>query len=81
MTDVRLERLTENSRRSSCPYKGDSNFYDAEIGDVTVDNVAWTYTLPRPESTPIAGLICFFNEQVDIDIDGERQPRPQTHLT
>ena len=26
----------------------------------------------------IAGRICFFNERVDIDVDGVRQDRPRT---
>lgn len=80
MTDVRLDLLIENSRRSSCPYKGDSAFFDARVNSETIADIAWTYVLPRPESTPIAGLICFFNEIVDIDIDGERQPRPRSHF-
>ncbi len=80
MTDANLRVLVENRRRASCPYKGDSSFFDARIGDDLVSDVAWTYTLTRPESTPIAGLICFYDEKVDIDIDGERQPRPRTHF-
>jgi hypothetical protein len=28
--------------------------------------------------TTVQGLVCFFNEAVDLDIDGERQPRPDT---
>ncbi|MEM7271522.1 MAG: DUF427 domain-containing protein [Actinomycetota bacterium] len=80
MTDVNLELLTRSRRRASCPYKGDADFYSARVGDRTVDDIAWTYVLPRPEVTPIAGLICFYNEIVDIDIDGERQPRPTSHF-
>lgn len=79
-TDVNLRLLVPNARRASCPYKGDSNFFDARIGGSVAKDIAWTYTLPRPESTPIAGLICFYNEKVDIDIDGERQPRPRSHF-
>ena len=64
---------SSNDRRDSCPYKGDAAFFDARIGDSLVSDIAWTYTLPRPEATPIAGLVCFYDEKVDIDIDGERQ--------
>lgn len=51
------------------------------VCDEIVRNVAWTYVLPRPESTPIAGHICFYDEIVDTDIDGHRQPLPQSHFT
>ncbi len=80
MTDVRLDLLTENSHHASCPYKGASVSFDAQVGADVVRDVAWTYVLPRPESTPIAGQICFYNEVVDIDIDGERQSRPRSHF-
>jgi hypothetical protein len=31
--------------------------------------------------TPIAGLIAFLNEKVDIFIDGQPQVRPVTHFS
>ena len=80
MTDVDLDLLVPNDRRSSCPYKGDADFFDGRIGDQVVRDIAWTYVLPRPEATPVAGLICFYNEKVDIDIDGEREIRPRSHF-
>lgn len=80
MTDVKLDLLVQNSRRASCPYKGDADSFDVRVGEDIVRNLAWTYVLPRPESTPIAGLICFFNERVDTDIDGVRQTRPRSHF-
>lgn len=61
MTDINLEALVPNSRRQSCPYKGDSSFFSAQIGPQLVDDIAWTYVLTRPEATPIAGLICFYS--------------------
>ncbi len=80
MTDVNMQLLAQNERRAACPYKGESTFFSARVGDRMVDDIAWTYVLPRPESIPIAGMICFYNEIVDIDVDGERQPRPRTHF-
>ena len=80
MTDVNLDLLISASRKSSCPYKGDARFWSAQIGGRVVDDIAWSYTLPRAESLPVAGMVCFYNEQVDIDIDGERQQRPTSHF-
>lgn len=80
MTDVRLDVLSQNSRHASCPYKGDAAFFDALVDGTIVADIAWTYALPRPESTPVAGQICFYNEIVDLDIDGERQSRPESHF-
>lgn len=80
MTDIDLTVLTENRHTASCPYKGDSVFFDAHIGGDIVDDVAWSYTLPRPESAAVAGLVCFYDEKVDVDIDGVRQQRPVSHF-
>ena len=40
-----------------------------------VENIAWTYeTRSRPRPA-LKGLVCFFDEVVDVEIDGERQER------
>jgi hypothetical protein len=39
------------------------------------------YTFTTGAMIPIAGLVAFLNEKVDIFIDGEPQPRPLTHFT
>ena len=38
----------------------------------------WSYAEPRHEAARIAGYLAFFNERVDIEVDGEPQERPQT---
>jgi uncharacterized protein (DUF427 family) len=40
--------------------------------------VAWYYADPLREAAEIAGRIAFFNERVDIVVDGERLERPVT---
>ena len=42
------------------------------------ENLAWSYPAPLPESQKVAGLIAFYNEKVDILVDGEREERPVT---
>jgi uncharacterized protein (DUF427 family) len=39
---------------------------------------AWSYPDPIPENPKIRGLICFFNEQVDLVVAGVRLERPVT---
>lgn len=79
-TDVRLDLLSPTATQGSCPYKGDANFFSALINDQVHRDIAWTYTLPRPEVMPIAGMVCFYNEAVDLTIDGELQVRPKSHF-
>ena len=41
-------------------------------------DLVWIYRTPLPESQKVAGLACFYNEKVDLYIDGELQDRPRT---
>ena len=45
------------------------------------DDLAWSYRTPLPESQKIAGLVAFYNEKVDIYVDGVRQERPSTKFS
>jgi len=72
--DVRLDLLEPRETTSACPYKGLARYWSAP----GAPDVAWSYPTPLPESQKIAGLVCFYNERVDLIVDGERQARPRT---
>lgn len=76
--DVRMDLLTPTDTESQCPYKGWANYWSVSVGDAQRDDIAWGYRTPLPESAGVAGLVCFYNERVDIEIDGVRVPRPVT---
>lgn len=71
--DVRLDRLQPSETRSTCAYKGHASHL-AHAGT----DVAWTYPEPLFDAPPVAGLIAFYDERVDITVDGERRGRPRT---
>ena len=48
------------------------------VGDELFPDVMWSYPDPIPECPRIAGLVCFFNEKVDLTIDGLTEARPST---
>lgn len=75
--DVRLDLLTPTDTRTTCAYKGHASYWATDVDGKRRD-VAWTYDNPLPDATEIAGCVAFFDEHVDVVLDGERRPRPVT---
>jgi uncharacterized protein (DUF427 family) len=76
--DVRVA-LRPSAKRTRCAYKGEASYWSAELGDGgTATDVAWTYEAPLRPAAEIGGLVAFFNERVDLSLDGEPLPRPLT---
>jgi uncharacterized protein (DUF427 family) len=80
-TDVRMDLMTPTSHTTACPYKGNARYWSATVNGQVHENILWGYDTPLPESQKIAGLVCFYNEKVDIYIDEELQDRPVTKFS
>ena len=76
--DVRLDLLQPSDTRTRCPYKGQASYWSVKIGQQVYPDIVWSYPDPIPECPKVRGLLCFFNEKVDLLIDGALQKRPQT---
>ncbi|MGF1425701.1 DUF427 domain-containing protein [Kitasatospora sp. LaBMicrA B282] len=77
-TDVDFARLVPSDTVTACPYKGTtSGYWSARIGDRTHPDLAWAYDFPTRQLLPIAGLVAFYNERVDLFLDGHELPRPK----
>jgi uncharacterized protein (DUF427 family) len=80
-TDVNLEHLVPSGTVTACPYKGTtSGYWSIRVGATLHPDLAWAYDFPTLPLQPIAGLVAFYNEKVDIFLEGERLERPQTHF-
>jgi uncharacterized protein (DUF427 family) len=76
--EVHWERLEPVDLVTICPYKGHARYWAAPgLGDGRP--VAWSYGPEFPEMAQIHGLIAFFDERTDVEVDGERVARPGTH--
>ncbi|GAA2206860.1 DUF427 domain-containing protein [Nonomuraea monospora] len=73
-TDVRLDLLEHTDTATHCPYKGTADYWSVN----GKKDLAWSYRTPLPESTRIAGLIAFYDEKLDVYVDGELQERPKS---
>ncbi|MGH9126297.1 MAG: DUF427 domain-containing protein, partial [Acidimicrobiales bacterium] len=61
-----------------CPYKGAATYWSIVVCGTEHPDLVWGYRAPFPESQKIAGLACFYNEKVDLYVDGVLQARPHT---
>ncbi|MDG4665965.1 DUF427 domain-containing protein [Mycobacterium sp. 236(2023)] len=81
-TDVAFEHLVPTDTETLCPYKGvTSGYWSVRVGDTEYADLAWTYETPLPAVGPITNLVAFYNEKVDIRVDGVEVPRPRTHFS
>lgn len=79
---VEFSHLVRSDTVTACPYKGRTTAYwSAQIGDAAYPDLAWSYDFPTAALLPIAGLVAFYDEKVDVFIDGVAQPRPRTHFS
>jgi uncharacterized protein (DUF427 family) len=81
LSDLRSELLTPTDTQTHCPYKGTASYWTVDTGHGTHADLIWAYRMPLPESQKIAGLACFYDEKVDVYLDGELQDRPRTQFS
>jgi uncharacterized protein (DUF427 family) len=72
--DVRLDLLSPSETQTGCAYKGFASYWS--VGEET--DLVWSYPDPLREAEPIKDHLAFFNERVDIEVDGELEERPVT---
>jgi uncharacterized protein (DUF427 family) len=77
--DVRLDLLEKSDTSTQCPYKGRAVYWSIRAAGTVHQDLVWSYPFPIPECPKIAQLMAFFNEKLDIYVDGELQARPRTN--
>ena len=75
--DIRAE-LTPSGTRTYCAYKGQASYWSVAAGDRVVPDIAWAYQQPLHDAAQVRGLVAFFNERLDVIVDGEPSERPIT---
>lgn len=80
-TEVNFDALVATDTQTSCPYKGNtSGYWSVKTPQGSYEDLAWAYDFPTRQLQPITGLLAFYNEKVDISIDGEPIERAVTHF-
>jgi len=70
--------LVPSSTRTWCAYKGQASYFSASVGGRLVPDIAWTYEDPQHDAAGVRDLIAFFDERIDVVLDGQRRARPVT---
>ena len=76
--DVRVP-LRDSATTTICAYKGVASYRSVELPDGTVlDDLVWFYPDPFNDAVPVRDLLAFYDEKVDVIVDGSRHGRPNT---
>ncbi|KAF1972510.1 DUF427-domain-containing protein [Bimuria novae-zelandiae CBS 107.79] len=74
-TSVNWELLSKSDSETYCPYKGRANYYNVTVNGKEYKDFVWYYQYPTAESAQVVGHLCFYNEKVDIWVDGVKEER------
>ena len=63
---VRTDLLQRSPTSSYCNYKGFARYWSIALDDLVIDDIAWSYEDPPPESLPIKGFLSFDADRIDV---------------
>ncbi len=66
---VRMDLLEQSPTETYCPYKGTASYWSARLPDGILQDVAWSYEDPLPESVPLGGFLSFDDSRVTLHHD------------
>ena len=64
--DMDMTALKRTARVTTCPYKGEANYFSIADGQTSDDNAVWTYETPKPDVAEIASHLAFYPDKVEI---------------
>ncbi len=64
--DMDMSALKRTARVTTCPHKGEANYYSIADGEARDDNAVWTYETPKTEVAEIASHLAFYPDKVEI---------------
>ena len=81
--DVVTDLLVGSTSTTTCAYKGHAIYVSVAPGAIDGiggqgEDIGWTYTHPLAEVAAIKGMVCFYSERTDLELDGVAVPRPVT---
>lgn len=72
-SDQTVPVLLPSKTSTVCPYKGQASYYHLRVGGRLIEDAIWYYTYPTTESAATRDRLCFYNEKVDVFVDGVKE--------
>jgi len=63
---VRTDLLRRSETTTYCNYKGFATYWSAVLDGQVIDDIAWSYPDPLPETMPIKGFLSFDDARVEL---------------
>jgi uncharacterized protein (DUF427 family) len=70
--------LRPSSKKTACAYKGQASYWSFDLDGKAIGDRVWSYEAPLIDAVAVKGLVAFFNEHFDIEVDGKVGRRPKT---
>jgi len=64
-SDVRMDLLRPGHSGSVCEWKGAATYHTLEIGQRSIEDIAWSYERPTPAFASITSYLAFYPGRVD----------------
>jgi uncharacterized protein (DUF427 family) len=61
-----MDLLERTDRVTTCPFKGEANYFSIRDGHDRDDNAVWTYETPRADVAEIASYLAFYPNRVEV---------------
>lgn len=76
-SDIAMEYLKPNPRRSLCEWKGQARYFDIVVADERIEGGAWSYPAPTASFQAIKDYVAFYPNPLDQCLVDGQQIIPQ----
>ena len=66
--DVLTDLLQPSGTTTRCPYKGVARYWSLRVDGRLEKDVVWSYPEPSHDAEAVRGLLCFFDDRVDLEV-------------
>lgn len=77
--DVEMSYFGRTSHRTTCPHKGEANYWTLRMDGDVEENVAWSYETPHAALSDIAGRIAFYPDRMEVYAVDDAAVNPKHH--